>query len=351
MSSKHARLAVAVAAAVILGSTGAASVALASGGSVTPVPGLSSLEGIACPTTKSCVTVGSDDNFNGKSATIAAATGGVKAWSGTLENDSMNAVACASKTSCLAVSDDAVATVAVSSGAMKATVTPKKPKNGIVALGNIACAGAKRCYAVGFKGTEANSIAIVLTLSPAGKLLSTKKDKGTGVGNITCPSSTLCLLSDASHSGVAIQLLKSGKFGSSHPLPAHTYDQSLSCYEAKLCYALGGNSTSTVSKTDELFPVNPKTGELGSETTIHHDFGGYHMTCISATTCLVSGFTGSGSTAKPAIVTVVHGKPGAPVNYPATNGDNFHAVGCASPSECYAVGSSSSGAIVEKVKS
>lgn len=345
------RLAVAVAAVGMLSLPPVAG-ALRPAVPATPVAGVSSLNGIACPTSKACVAVGlggSEDN-DGKSVAITAATGAVKAWSGAVTDDAMNAVACPRKISCLAVADDAIASVEVSSAAMKVTATPKRPRGGIVALGAIACASSERCYAVGFEGTnEAHTNAVVISLSSAGKLLADKKDTGTGIGAIACPSSKLCLMSDASHSGTSIQWLKSGHAGTSQPLPTNTYVEAISCYKARLCYALGGNRTSSPAQTNELFPLNPKRGKVGSKTTIK-GFSGTDISCVSASMCLVSGFTGSGSTAKPAIVAVVDGKPGAPVNY-GGNSDSFHSVGCASTSECYAVGSSSSGAIVDKVKS
>ena len=46
---------------------------------------------------------------------------------------------------------------------------------------------------------------------------------------------------------------------------------------------------------------------------------------------------------------IVSGKPGTPKNY--TGNFGFRSVACASASRCYAVGSSSSGAVVIKVKS
>jgi hypothetical protein len=174
------------------------------------------------------------------------------------------------------------------------------------------------------------------------------------MGAIACPSSSLCLMSDASPAGVSIQLLKDGKPGTSKPLPASTYVEAISCFKASLCYALGGNSKLSPSPIDELFPLNPKTGAIGTMATIGGGFsagtGANGIRCLSATTCLVAGYTGSGSTAKPAMVVVSNGKPGAPVNYKGSDFP-FDSVGCASDSRCYAVGSSSTGAVVVKVKS
>jgi hypothetical protein len=331
---------------VVPASAAAASAAQGPGVARTAVSGVNSLDGVTCPTATACVSVGSDGNFNGKSAVINAATGAVKAWSGDLANDSMNAVTCAGAASCLAVADDAVASVSVSSGAMKVTATPAKPAGGIVALGTIACAGTTACYAVGFEGTSSTSTkATVIHLSAAGKLLATKQNSGTGIGAIACPSASLCLMGEHYTSGEVIQLLNNGTFGTSHALPAGTYVQAISCYKASLCYALGGSGNSV---PNELFPLNPATGTAGTTATIN-GFNGANLTCINATTCLVSGLTGTGSTAKNAVVAVVNGKPGKPANYPGTFG--LRDVACASASACYAVGTTPSGAIVDKVKS
>jgi hypothetical protein len=354
MARTRLQLAAAAAAIGILTSPVAASAASGPGAPRTPVPGVNSLDSVTCPTAAACVAVGLDSNLNGKSAVINAATGAVKAWSGDLANAPLNAVACAGTTSCVTVADDTVASLKVSTGAMKQTAKPKAPTGGIVALGAVACAGTTKCYAVGFEGPNFESTnAVVITLSPAGKLLADKKNTGTGIGAIACPSSSLCLMSDASPSGVSIQLLKDGKAGTSKPLPANTYVEAISCFKASLCYALGGNSKSSPVATDELFPLNPKTGAIGTMATI----GGFSagtgvngIRCISATTCLVAGYTGSGSAAKPAMVIVSSGKPGAPVNYKGSDFP-FDGVGCASDSRCYAVGSSSTGAVVVKVKS
>ncbi len=352
MSRTRLRLAAAVAAMGILALPAAASAAPQPAGLATPVPGVGALNSVTCPTATACVAVGSDDNLNGKSGVITAATGAVKVWSGDLSDAPLNAVACPGKTSCVAVADDKVASVKVSTGAMKVTATPKAPAGGIVALGAIACAGSTKCYAVGFEGTEASSSAVVASLSAAGKLLADKKDTGTGISAIACPSSTFCLISDYTGTEELIQQLVNGKVGSTaHALPAKTFVEAMSCYKASVCYTLSGNSTSSPVQVNELFPVNPKTGVIGSVVTIPGGFSGDNISCISATTCLVTGFTGSGSTAKPAVAAVVKGKAGKPVNYPAGSGNNFHDVACASTSTCYAVGSSSTGGIVEKVKS
>jgi hypothetical protein len=311
------------------------------------VSGINSLDGVACPTAKACVAVGlAPDGSTGKSAVINATTGTAKAWSGGLADDGLNSVACpAGAASCLTVADDAVATLKISTGAMKVTATPKPP-TGIMAMDAIACASSKTCYAVGFQGTEAASSAVLFKLSAAGKIVHKTTGTGRGMGAITCPATTRCLLSDNETTGLAIQVLNSGKLGKSNPLPTDTYVQRIACYKASLCYALAGNSTSSPVATDELFPVNPTTGALGTVITIPK-FSGTGMACVSSSTCLVVGFTGSGATAKPVVVPVTHGSPGKQTAYPGTS---LSDIDCATASVCYAVGQSSTSAIVDKVK-
>jgi hypothetical protein len=310
------------------------------------VSGINSLTSVACPTAKACVAVGlAPDGSTGKSAVINATTGAAKAWSGGLTDDPLNAVACPAGTaSCLTVADDAVAKLTDATGAMKVTATPKPPSGGIMAIGAIACASSKTCYAVGFQGTPGASNAVLFHLSAAGKVVHKTTGTGKGMGTIACPAITRCLLSDNEASGLAIQVLNGGKLGKSNPVPANTYIQRIACYKASLCYALGGSTAGSV--TDELFPVNPTTGALGSMITIS-GFSGTGMTCISATTCLVVGYTGLGSTAKPAAVTVTNGSPGTPVDYP---GEGLTSIACATASLCYAVGLGKTAAIVDKVK-
>jgi hypothetical protein len=308
------------------------------------VPGVS-LTGIACPTAKACIAVGNED-LNGKSVVVTASTGAAHAWSGDLAGDALWAVACPGKSVCLAVSDDAIASVQASTGAMKVTATPTRPADGIVALGEIACASAKSCYAVGWQGTEASSVAIVVPLSATGKQLGLVKGTGTGIGAIACPAANLCLVSDHFSTGEVIQLLKNGRLGSSHAVPAKTYIQRIVCFQAAVCYALAGRITSGFSPTDELFPVNPKTGAVGRAVTMS-GFNGDGMACASATKCLVVGYTGEGSTAVPGVVTVSHGKPGKPAKLGPAEG-SLSDVACPTASVCYAVGQLAGNGLVLK---
>jgi hypothetical protein len=323
-----------------------ASVAAVPGAPSATVPGVS-FQAVACATPKVCVTVGSDDELNGKSAVVNTATGGTHLWPGNLHEDSLWAVACPSTSQCLALGDDTVASLKVTTGALKVTDTPKPPANGIMALGAIACASASSCYAVGFQGTPKHSKATIIHLSGAGRQLAVTTGTGKGIGAISCTSSTLCLITDNFTSGLVIQQLNKGRLGVSHRLPAKTYIQQIACYKASLCYALGGRIASGFTPTNELFPLNPKTGAIGKVVKLGK-FSGDGMACTSATECLIVGFTGEGVSAKAGLITVKHGKAGKPTGVRPASG-SLAKVACASAKVCYAVGQAGGSGLVVKV--
>lgn len=122
---------------------------------------------------------------------------------------------------------------------MKVTGKVKEPASGIVALGAIACAGSGACYAVGFEGTEVASSALLVKASAAGKILSTVKAIGTGVGAIACPSASTCLLVEHTKTVASVVTVTKGKAGAikrySSDLPFDTD----ACATANLCYAVG----------------------------------------------------------------------------------------------------------------
>ncbi|HTX62804.1 MAG TPA: hypothetical protein VMD28_04155 [Acidimicrobiales bacterium] len=314
------------------------------------VPGIQVLTRIACPTTTACVSVGGSTG-NGATAVIKVATGSVARGPDTVPDGQLNAVACPTGSSCLAVADDAVIAVSPVTGAAQVVAAPAKPAAGIDALGDLACAGAGVCYAVGFEGTEATSHAVVVALSSSGRIEKTTLEAGTGSAAVACPTSTKCLLADNIAHQLYIQLLVNGVVGASHALPPHTYVEALSCFgtgagtAAGICYALGGESASSSSSTNEVLPVNPATGAVGTPVAIGGHFSGTSLACVSATICLVAGFL-TGTPATAALVIVNHGKPSAPAHYP---GQNLDGVACATATACFAVGLGPKEAIVDRV--
>jgi hypothetical protein len=302
----------------------------------TTVHGVSSLNAIACPTATACVALGSDSATDtGKGVAIDAATGAAKVGAGGLANVDPQGVACPGKTTCLAAGFDTIAAVRVSTGSARVTGTIARPKNGIVSVDAIGCAGSKACYAVGFEGTEAASKALLVKLSATGKILKTTTTGGTGFGAIACPSSTTCLVAEHTQTAELIIPLTNGHLGSGRRLPSHTYVQDMSCYGARLCYALAGKTSGDEVRTDEMIPVDARTGQPGRAVSLG-GFNGDGVACYSSAQCIVVGFAGTGSSAVAASIVVSKGKAGAVVRHRSAP-EPFAAVGCATSKRCYAV--------------
>lgn len=311
------------------------------------VPGINVLLGAACPSGSTCVAVGNggSNDTTGKSVVINAVSGAVNPWSGGVNNEAFTAVACVDNTTtCLAIAQDAIATVSTSGGTLRVTATPKPPTGGIVALGSIACASTSDCYAVGFQGPRLSSQAIAVQLSGTGSIKKTIIDKGSGIGAIACPTSTHCFLSDYQRPNIVIQEVTGTTISAGHNMPAKTYVQAISCFGTAICYALGGNSSATPAVTNELFPLNTTTGAPGAAITVH-GFNATGIACNSATRCVLVGFTGSGSTAKFGDVVINTGKAGTPTNLPGTS---LSGVACSSSTVCFGVGMLKGTAIVDK---
>jgi hypothetical protein len=313
------------------------------------VSGVPSLTAITCPTATACVAVGANvDTNTGKGVAINAATGGAKAWSGGLAGVDPQSVACPGKTTCLAVGFDVIASIKVSGAAMKVTGKVALPKNGIVAVGAIACAGSKACYAVGFEGTEAASKALLIKLSAAGKIQKTTTTSGTGLAAIACPSSTTCFVAEHTKTSELIVPLKNGRLGKGVKLPSGTYVQEMSCYSDKLCYALAGKVSGNTGRTDEMIPLNARTGKPGKAVGLGN-FNGDGVACYSSSQCVTVGFTGTGSSAVAAWVVVSKGKAGKAV-HDSSLSEVFSAVGCATAKRCYGVApASATTSVVVKV--
>jgi hypothetical protein len=304
---------------------------------------LSVLNAVVCPTSARCVAVGSATSiFAGKSAVISAKSGAVTIGAGTVKNGALNAVACPTTSRCLAVADQQVASIKVSTGAIKQSAKLTPPKGGIMALGDIACASKKTCYGVGFEGSPSAGTAVLATISAAGKVQRITKGKGTGIGSIACPSSARCLVSIADAGKTYVQLLNKGHFGVRHPVPG-SFVESISCFKGKICVALAGKRGGTVSHINEYIPLNPKTGKLGKTITLR-GFNGFNIDCFTSTKCTVVGATTTSTT--PAAVTVSGHKVGKAKQY---TGGSFHESACADPSHCYGVGDGTTAAIVVRL--
>jgi hypothetical protein len=343
--SMKVRIAVTVLGAATLVLAGAGIASAASGGTV--VPGVQTLTAAAC-TSVSCAAVGDNADFTAaKSAHITVSTGKVTEWSGSTKGFSPNAVACASKTACIAVSDDQAATVSPATAAMKVTGTFKTPKGDISAVSQVSCTPSY-CVAVGFQGgSSSSSYAVLAKISLKGKILSlTKITKYTGMGVIWCLSKTTCLASAHSKSEDQsyVAVITGAKLKSVTAIPAGTFIQRIACYGASLCYALGGPTTGYPT---ELFPLNPKTGKPGKAIPLAKDMRGTGIACYAKTKCIVVGYDSAVTSNDAATDTISSGKVGALERW-TTDTEAFSAVACATKA-CYAVGPDDTSTVTQSI--
>lgn len=330
-----------VVAFVVLGAAPPTSAAPAPAGAVS---GLGALSAVACPTSARCVGVGSDDNGNGKTALINTADAVGTAWAGSVSEVGLEAVACATPTWCISTAAGDVVRVDASTGVATLLRRLSAPAGEIATADSLACPNSTECFGVGFVGNEEHSKGLIARFNATGVLLGTTLEaSATGFGGIACPTPTQCLLAKADYPHPEdIQVMDNGHLGAVHALPAKIYVQYLTCYKSVTCLALAGRTTSSQSKTDLLYEINPSTGAVGSARTIGGGFSGDDIACATANLCIVSGFAGG----KPSIVNVTRGVPAAPRH---VGGTAANAIACTDAGACFVVGIDGTEGLVERV--
>jgi RHS repeat-associated protein len=273
---------------------------------VVRIPGLTHLNAVACPSATTCVAVGQDDAMSDFAfyPVVVPITNGIpgapQAIAGTYGN--LNAVACPSATTC-----EAVGSMRGTDGVSRAMVVPITDGTpgaaqvvpgvgGVITwLRAVACSSATTCEAVGdFYPSQGGKELVVVPI--------TNGTPGTaqvvpGVGGVF-----------ASLDAVA-------------------------CSSATTCVAVGGTSNFPQS-WNVVVPITNGTPGTAQLVPGFNGLGG--VACPSATTCeavgSVDGLNGG------VVVPITNGTPGSPQLVPGTFGI-LNAVACPSATTCVAVGS------------
>jgi hypothetical protein len=306
---------------------------------------------IGCTSAKCVITAMNQADTKAKTAFLNPANGSVTVTSWSSAAIATYQVACPDKTTCLALGygdkTEVITAISTQTGAEKVTAT--LPTADQYNLFNIACPSSKYCWVDGSSaapGVQLPTWGLLLKVSPAGKILKRTVDKSyEQYGSVTCESSATCLISrETTKFKFQSTTLTNGKFGLSHAYPANYLPFDASCYSDKLCYSVGtsGGATEDLEATS----LNPKTGAPGpavrlpfTSSTILGIAEG--VACYSSTQCVAVGAisvrVGANQTTEAAYVVITKGKVGKPVA--AKNlASVYGAVSCASPKECYAVG-------------
>ena len=256
---------------------GASSASAAS--TVLPVYGTSELDAIACMSPTSCIAVGEDDYVLVQQGT----DGGADTLAETLQ---LSAIACPTSADCFAVGNSPV-------GNFEGVVVPfvyGEPLPpilvpGTVNLASIACTpGTTSCVAVGDgynpgpPGTFFGTVVSLADGTPAASVQQTLTL--TGLNGVACSTSTSCVaVGDATQTTGGIVPITSGVAGT--PItPSGVFAlNSVACATAASCFA--------GAATNQVVPL--VSGVAGTPVTVSgvYDFQG--ATCPTATQCYLSG--------------------------------------------------------------
>lgn len=308
------------------------------------VPGNSSLTTMACPSTTTCVALGSDSSGQGVVVTIdigasgAADTFSTQVFPALRLNPEYSGIACASSTSCVAsgMTNDSNAYAEVVPITIGSTVTVGTPQvvPAIFAITGVACASPTSCVAVGptqFSGSQ--GVVVPITIGTTDTVGATQVPSGLGgpIG-VTCPSATTCeVFSYGTFSSdvTPITIGTTDTVGAIQSVPGRTQISGMACASPTSCEAVGPEGAIAVSiGTPNTF------GTVQAVSGVPYLTG---VACPSTTSCEALGQAGTASV----VVPIVDGIPGVPEV--AASFFELNAVVCLSANSCVAVGINSSG--------
>ena len=309
---------------------------------------------MACTSAKCVITAINPTGTKAKTAFLNPVNGSVTVTSWSSAAIATYQVACPNKTTCLALGygdqdrTEVITAISTQTGAERVTAT--LPTADQYNLFSITCPSSKYCWVDGSSaapGVQLPTWGLLLQVSPAGKILQRTVDKSyEQYGPVTCESGASCLIGrETTKFKFQSMTLANGKFGVPHNYPANYLPFDASCYSDKLCYSVGtsGGATERLEATS----LNPKTGAPGPAFRLPFTAsanGGIaeSIACYSTTQCVAVGAisvgAGENQTTEAAYVVITKGRVGKPVVASKNLASVFSAVSCASPKECYAVG-------------
>jgi len=309
-------------------------------------------DSVACTSTKCVITAMNTAGTKAKTAFLNLANGSVKVTSWSSAAISSYQVACPDKTTCLALgygdNTEVITAISTKTGAEK--VTAKLPTADQYNLFNIACPSSKYCWVDGSSaapGVQLPTWALLLKVSPTGRILKRTVNKSYYMyGPVSCESRATCLIGrETNRIGFQSMTMTNGKFGKPHVYPANYLPFDASCHSDKMCYSIGASDRAAADL--EVTSLNPKTGAPGKAVRLPFTSStsvgiAESIACYSSTQCVAVGAvnkgTGANQTTEAAYVVITKGKVGKPVLLSTETASEFSSVSCASPKECYAVG-------------
>ena len=300
------------------------------------------LTGVTCTSSSNCWAVGY--NYTGANAEYLTL---IEHWNGSAwaivssPNDPsgnqslLYGVTCSSASDCWAVGQGAGTGSLIERWNGSSWVIVTSPGFGI--LYNVTCSSASDCWAVGYYLSGSgqplierwNGSSWIIVTSPAA-------DSGVLYG-VTCASASDCWAAGyyvpgdiqtlIEHwNGSSWSIVTSPNAGTQSPLVGVT------CASASECWAVGGSTQTLIERwngSSWSIVTSPNTGA----PTTNELFG---LTCASASECWTVGYYGSNLT--PTLIEQWNGTSWTIASSLRVNNDQLHGVACALASECWAVG-------------
>ena len=307
--------------------------------------GLSSLNGIACPTATSCYAVGT--STSGAGAIVATtASGGTWALHSLGPGADLYGIACPTATSCYAVgtstSGDGVVIATTDSWT---TWTAQPVPSSVTKIYGMACPATADCYAVG----SGSNGGVVLATTDSGTTWTSETVPSGGsappsFAGLACASTTTCWAVGPYPIGspvsvAVIATTNGGKTWVFQSPPAATGSlASIACASSADCLAVGFGGNAAYAAATTNGGTTWASQSLPSGVIFLSG-----VACTSPTTCWSAGFAGSFAQPSGSIVATTDGGTTWTSETLPSGTRQLSAVSCTTAGACYAVGSLSAG--------
>jgi len=316
-----------------------------------------SLNAVSCPAARSCTAVGNSVPGNASASETAIGEPLIEHLTGThwsqasghvpAQQATLGALACTSATSCEAAgyyesSQGYQFTFAeVYRGVKWASVPSSTPVGAVVNLDAMSCASASSCVVVGDSGISVSAPEFGFIESYNGTRFSTvSKSNNAGLNGVSCPTATFCVAvgNDFEVNASPIEQYNghSWTFVPSPVPDQYVYLNGVSCTSTSFCVAVGDYGVGNQGSFIETY-----NGTRWAAVT-HPQADSYlrAVSCTSPTFCVAVGNVGTDlDNNSPALVEEFNGHAWAETSNPSpVNGATLSAVSCSSPTFCVAVG-------------
>lgn len=312
--------------------------ASAAGPAPQPVAGTAVLFGVACASRSSCLAVG--QNASGEDVLVPITNGVPGSAITGADQVSLSEIACVSTTSCVAVGINAARTKGVVVPITAGVLGAAEPVSGTGALADVACDPSGACMASGLNEHFTEGVVVPLSGGHAGAAQSVPSTAN--LSGITCPASGSCLSvgTNAEFSAGVVVPIHAGVPQAAEPAAGTSSLSDIDCRASSVCTAVGSVNFVDLVVVPVISGV-PGTAQSTPEVPLAVEIGlfPFAVACPSTELCLTAG--GDDDQILGALSPIVGGVPGIEQDVAGTS--IFTDLGCPSAAHCVAVGQTLSG--------